>query len=294
MYSGDEPAPVGELRRCAVLGRPIEHSLSPVLHTAGYRAAGLRGWNYERIDCGAEDLPDLVAALSSDWRGLSVTMPGKSAAAAVADVRSPRVDRLRVANTLVRLPDGGWSAENTDVDGVIGALAAHRVPVGGRALVLGGGGTALAVVAALAERGVDSLVVAGRRPESTAAALELAGALGLNAHGIGFDVAAVAGLGSCELVVSTVPAGAADPLAELLAEVPVVLDVVYHPWPTPLAAAGAADRVVVTGQDMLLHQAVRQFELFTGQLAPIAAMRDALAAAVPDGPPLPLPGDGAA
>lgn len=291
MYSGDDPESAGALRRCAVLGRPVEHSLSPVLHTAGYRASGLHGWSYDRIDCGTEDLPDLVAGLSSNWRGLSVTMPGKAAAAAVADVRSPRVDRLRVANTLVRRPDGGWSAENTDVDGVIGALAAHRVPVGGRALVLGGGGTALAVVAALAERGVDSLFLAGRRPESTAAALELAGALGLSAHGIGFDAAAVAGLGSCELVVSTVPAGAADQLADVLAGIPVVLDVVYHPWPTALVAAGSADRVIVTGQDMLLHQAVRQFELFTGQLAPMVAMRDALAAAVPDGPPLPLPGD---
>lgn len=113
----------------------------------------------------------------------------------------------------------------------------------------------------------------------------------MQARGIGFDRAAVTAEAAVDLVVSTVPAGVADPLAGILAGVPVLLDVVYHPWPTPLVAAGTADRLAVTGQDMLLHQAVRQFELFTGQLAPITAMRDALVAAVPDGPPLPLPGE---
>lgn len=272
--------------RCGILGSPVGHSLSPVLHRAGYAALGLDDWRYDALDCNAAALPGLVASLDGSWDGLSVTMPGKAAAAAVADRRSARVDLLGVANTLYR-DDSGWAAENTDVDGVLGALRAHGVGPADSALVLGGGGTALAVVAALAEYGVTDLVVAGRRPESRAEVLALAATLGLPARGIGFTAAEMTGLDR-DLVVSTVPAGAADPLAATLAAAPVLLDVVYHPWPTPLAAAGGPTRITVSGLDMLLHQALRQFSLFTGLPAPAAAMRDALSAAVPGGPTLAL------
>lgn len=272
--------------RCAVLGSPVAHSLSPVLHRAGYAALGMDDWHYVRRECDADTLPGLVGSFDGGWAGLSVTMPGKAVAAAVANRRSDRVELLGVANTLYR-NGSGWSADNTDVDGVLGALAAHRVGPVGRALVLGGGGTALAVVAALAERGATELVVAGRRPESRAAALALAATLGLPARGVDFTVDEMAGV-DADLVVSTVPAGAADPLAASLAAVPVLLDVVYHPWPTGPAAAGVPGRTTVSGLDMLLHQALRQFSLFTGRPAPAAAMRDALSAAVPGGPELPL------
>lgn len=278
-------APV--VQRCAVLGSPVAHSLSPVLHRAGYAALGMDDWRYDRRECDADTLPGLVGSLDGGWAGLSVTMPGKAAAAAIADRRSDRVQLLGVANTLYR-SESSWSADNTDVDGVLGALAAHRVGHVGRALLLGGGGTALAVVAALGERGVTELVVAGRRPESRSAALALAATLGLPARGVDFTVDGLAGV-DAELVVSTVPAGTADRLAATLAAVPVLLDVVYHPWPTGPAAAGAPGRITVSGLDMLLHQALRQFTLFTGRAAPAAAMRDALSAAVPGGPELPLP-----
>ncbi|MGI8414746.1 MAG: shikimate dehydrogenase [Nakamurella sp.] len=274
-----------------MLGSPVDHSLSPVLHRAGYAALGLRRWSYERIDCDGQSLPGLVGLLDASWVGLSVTMPAKSAAAAAASGRSARVELLGVANTLVRSNSAGhagWFAENTDVDGVIGALRAHGLDRPGTVLLLGGGGTALSAVAAISELAADAVVVAGRREESCSRAMDLARQLGLPATACSFTAAGLAAAArDAELVISTVPAGAADPFAGVLADVPVLVDVVYHPWPTPLAAAGAAGRVTVTGLDMLLHQALRQFELFTGRQAPAAAMRDALLSSV--GYPLPLP-----
>lgn len=278
------PPPQG-VRRAAVIGSPVAHSLSPALHRAGFAAAGLDDWSYEAIECDAAGVAALLDGLPADWAGLSVTMPNKAAAAAVADRRSPRVEQLGVANTLFRR-HVGWCAENTDIDGILGALAATRAPAPTAVLILGGGGTTLAVIAALAEVGSPRLVLAGRRPESTVAAVDLAERLGLATRTIGFDDDAVrAAAANVDLVVSTVPAGAADHLAGAVAGAPVLLDVLYHPWPTALAAARTGG--TVTGLDMLLHQAFRQFLLFTGVPAPTAAMRDGLRAA--SGTELPLP-----
>lgn len=278
----------GAAHRAGVLGSPIGHSLSPALYRAGFAALGMRDWSFEAIECDAARLPGLVGELGPQWVGLAVTMPGKAAAAAVAVGCSGRVDTLGVANTLVRRA-GGWWAENTDVDGVRGSLAAAGVIPAGPVLLIGGGGTARAVVAALAELSWDGpLILAGRTPRSNVMARELASALGLTATSTGMaadDIAAVAS--TLALAVSTVPAGAADHLATVLAGVPALFDVVYHPWPTPLAAAGPAGRATVTGLDMLLHQALTQFRLVTGVNAPAAALRAALRKAV--GQDLPLP-----
>lgn len=275
------------LHRAAVLGSPIGHSLSPALYRAGFAAAGLADWSFDAIDCDGPGLAPLIAGMDEQWAGLAVTMPGKEAAAAAADQRSARVAALRVANTLIHR-GGSWYADNTDVDGVIGALREARIPPGGTVLLLGGGGTARAVIAAAAELRWDGeLLLAGRRPASTAAASRLAAELGVTARQIGFSVSEItqvtAGLA---LAICTVPAGAADHLAGALAAVPALFDVIYHPWPTALAAAGAAGRTTVTGLDMLLHQALVQFELITGVPAPAAALREALRAAA--GPDLPL------
>ncbi len=276
------------VRRAAVLGSPVAHSLSPALHRAGYAAAGLTGWRYDRIECDAQQLPAVVAGAGPEWAGFSVTMPGKAAAAAVADQRSARVVALGVANTLVRGPDG-WFAENTDVDGVTGALRAAGLTTPRTVLLLGGGGTAAAAVAALIDLGATDLIVAGRRPQSTGAVRELGGRLGVTVTAIGWSRPEIANAAhAADLVVSTVPAGAADPLADVLAEVPALFDVVYHPWPTPLAAAGAPGRITVTGLDLLLHQAFRQFELLTGRPAPAAAMRKGLRDAAATDLPLPI------
>lgn len=277
------------VHRAAVLGSPIGHSLSPALYRASFAALGLDGWTFDAIDCDAAALPGLVAGLGSEWAGLAVTMPGKEAAAAFAAERSARVESLGVANTLVHR-DGRWSAENTDVDGVTGSLTAAGVTADGPVLLIGGGGTARAVIAGLAELGARGpLVLAGRRPASTAVAERLAEGFGYPTRRVGMSEAEIAAVAAeCALVLSTVPAGAADHLAGALAGVPALFDAIYHPWPTPLAAAGAGDRVTVTGLDMLLHQALRQFELITGVPAPGGAMRQALLDATGTALPLPL------
>jgi shikimate dehydrogenase len=266
--------------RAAVLGKPVTHSLSPVIHRAGYAAAGLTGWSYAAIECAEPELADLLAGLGPDWAGLSLTMPLKRAALAVAGRVDPLAATLGAANTLVRGAGGGWRAENTDAPGLVAALGA--VPAGAAMVVLGAGGTARAALAAAARIGAGTVTVVARRPEAAAADLDpVAAGLGVplrHARWPAPELVAAAGV-----VVSTVPAGAADRLAPLVRwrAGTVLLDALYHPWPTPLAAAAAAGGVrVVSGLELLLAQAVGQFERFTGVVpAPVEAMRTALAAA---------------
>ncbi|MBW4706066.1 shikimate dehydrogenase [Micromonospora sp. RL09-050-HVF-A] len=266
--------------RAAVLGRPIAHSLSPVIHNAGYAAAGLDGWSYTRIECGAQELPALVAGLGPEWAGLSVTMPGKEAALAVADRASPVATAVGAANTLVRRPDGSWYADNTDVSGMVTVLTSAGVPAGAAVTVLGAGGTARAALAAAGGLGVTTVTVVARRPAAVAQLRPVAAAVGVDLVPVAWaDAAAYL---RADLVVSTVPKGVADPLADGVDWGPstVFFDALYDPWPTPLAASAlAAGRQVLSGLDLLLAQAVGQFTQFTGVPAPVEAMRAALAAA---------------
>lgn len=245
-------------------------------------------WTFDAIECDATGLPILVAGLGSEWAGFAVTMPGKQAAAEFAGQRTARVDVLGVANTLIRRR-GGWLADNTDVDGVRASLVAAGIEPGGPVLVVGGGGTARAVVAALAEmRWRGPLFLAGRTPGSCVILGEIAAGLGLEVRHIGMSADEIHAIAAdLALAVATVPAGAADHLAGALASIPALFDVIYDPWPSPLIAAGAEGRITVTGLDMLLHQALTQFELITGVPAPAIELRQALRAAV--GSPLPLP-----
>ncbi len=255
-----------------MLGSPIAHSRSPQLHLAAYRALGLNDWTYDRIECGAGELPSVVSAFGPEWVGVSVTMPGKFAALAFADERTPRAELVGAANTLVRTPRG-WRADNTDVDGVMGALGAAS----GHAVVAGSGGTAQAAVVALAERGVDTITVVARNRDKAARLVELGARLGVTTRFSELDSARLPD--EVTVVVNTLPAGVAARHASALAGVPVLLDAIYDPWPTPLAAAvTAAGGRVIGGLQMLLHQAYAQVELFTGLPAPRAAMACAVQA----------------
>jgi shikimate dehydrogenase len=260
--------PHGNRRKAAVLGSPIAHSRSPQLHLAAYRALGLDDWTYDRIECTADQLPTLVSGFGPEWVGVSVTMPGKFAALRFADERTSRAELVGSANTLVRSP-GGWRADNTDIDGVTGALG----QASGRAAVLGAGGTAPAVVAGLAELGVQDISVVARNRDKAAPLLELAARLGVDTRWIELGTPLV----DIDVVVSTLPADVAAEHADTLAATPLLLDAIYDPWPTPLASAvEAAGGRVITGLQMLLNQAFAQVEQFTGLPAPKEAMRAAL------------------
>jgi shikimate dehydrogenase len=262
-------------RRAAVLGSPIAHSKSPQLHLAAYRALGLDDWTYERIECGAEELAGVVGGFGPEWVGVSVTMPGKFAALRFADERAQRAALVGSANTLVRTTRG-WRADNTDIDGVAGAVGSAS----GRALVCGSGGTAPAAVVGLAELGVPGITVVARDPEKAARLVDLGTRVGVATRFCGLDSGELADqVASAEVLVSTIPADVAARYADTFAAIPVLLDAVYDPWPTPLASAvTAAGGRVISGLQMLLHQAFAQVEQFTGLPAPREAMTCALEA----------------
>lgn len=283
----DEAGAGGVAHRAAVLGSPIAHSLSPSLHRAAYAALGLTGWDYGRHELQAAGLPAFVAGLDTTWRGLSLTMPLKEAALEVASSVSPLAVEAGAANTLVRTPDG-WAADNTDVHGIVAAvtdaLADQRPET---ATVIGSGATARSALLALRELGIRQVRVAARNAAAVRTLAELAGVQVLPV-----PLQAWADERS-DVVVATLPAGAADALATPAAQAlrstdgsadltgTVLLDVVYAGWPTHLAdAAGQRGARVVSGLEMLVHQAARQHELFTGTPAPLAAMQAAGRAAL--------------
>ncbi|MFT4087070.1 MAG: shikimate dehydrogenase [Gordonia sp. (in: high G+C Gram-positive bacteria)] len=263
-------------KRAAVLGSPVGHSRSPDLHRAAYAALGLDGWTYDAIDTTAEQVAERVADAGVEWAGFSVTMPGKSAALAAADERTARAELIGSANTLVRLDDGRWRADCTDVVGMAGALDEAGVPAGAvRAVVLGAGGTALPTVAALADRGITEIVVVARSAERAASLLDLADQLEIDARFLSFATGTALRdeCADADVVVSTVPADAAETVAESVAGTRRLVDVLYDPWPTPLAQSVAANGGrVVGGLVMLLNQAYSQVEQFTGLPAPREAM----------------------
>lgn len=261
--------------RAAVLGSPIAHSLSPVLHNAGYRAAGLEGWEYTRIECTAEQLPGVVAGAGEEFRGFSVTMPAKFAALEFAGESTERARAIGSANTLVRT-GAGWRADNTDCEGIAGALdeLLGGAPVR-NALVIGAGGTARPALWTLGAWGVEKLCVLNRSDRSNEVRPLVRGA---EVDFVGFDADIKHLAMEAEVIVSTVPAAALAPYAEDLGHAPVV-DVIYDPWPTPLATAAAANgHRTVGGLVMLAAQSYSQFEQFTGVPAPREEMRAALLA----------------
>ena len=260
--------------KAAVLGSPVEHSLSPILHGAGYEAAELEGWSYERIECDADQLPGIVGGAGEEYRGFSVTMPGKFAALQFADDVSERAQAIGSANTLVRV-DGGWHADNTDCEGIAGALdelVGKRTAIG-HALVIGGGGTARPALWSLAERGAEKVTVLNRSDRS-AELLPLLG--GVETDFVDFERDLEPLAMSVDLMISTVPSAALKGREKELGHAPL-LDVIYNPWPTPLATRAASNgHLTVGGLVMLACQSYSQFEQFTGAPAPREEMREAL------------------
>jgi shikimate 5-dehydrogenase len=251
-----------------------------VLHRAAYSHLGL-DWEYERHEVSETRLGAFLDGLDGTWRGLSLTMPLKHEAVRLATDVSPLARRVGAANTLL-LDRGRRYAENTDVPGLVEALRERGVEKADHATVVGGGATAASAVAALAGfAGRVEVVV--RNPDRAAEVLGVADAVGVACRVVPWSDAV--GALAAPLVVATTPKGAADALsASVPAEPGVLFDVLYDPWPTPLAAAwGGAGGTVLGGLDLLVHQAVLQVELMTGAAVPVGVLRRAL-------PPVGSPG----
>jgi shikimate dehydrogenase len=252
--------PADRPRRCAVLGSPIDHSLSPTLHRAAYAALGL-DWTYDRFEVTADGLSEFVSGLDGSWRGLSLTMPLKEAALGLGEV-DPVARRAGAGNTLI-LDGPRRRVYNTDVAGLTWAV--RRVATGAllRVTLLGSGATARSALLAAAELGATTVTVIARTPARAAPLVVLGRDLGLAVAVRPWTV----DLPPADVVVSTVTAGAADLLAPAVAaSAPLVFDIVYAPWPTVLAdTVVRAGGTVLGGIDLLVGQALRQIELMTGQ-----------------------------
>jgi shikimate dehydrogenase len=263
--------------RAAVLGHPIAHSLSPFLHRAAYAALGLDDWSYGLVECDSAGLAGFIGSCGPEWAGLSLTMPLKRTVLPLLQHVDPVAMETGGANTVVFRADGRYGY-NTDVQGIVDTLTEVAAPVPGSVTILGGGATACSALAAARELGASLADVVVRDPARAGDLLEASARLGMKVQFR--DFASLREGTSADLLISTVPAGVADDYSAQVCGrgwVPeVVMDVVYSPWPTPLARAAAqAGSIVASGFSMLLHQAAAQVELMTGRPAPVEVMRAA-------------------
>ncbi|MFG2122114.1 shikimate dehydrogenase [Streptomyces sp. NPDC048710] len=270
------PPRATDARRAAVLGSPIAHSLSPVLHRAAYDALGLTDWSYGRFEIDEAALPGFIEKLGPEWAGLSLTMPLKRAVIPLVDEISETAASVDAVNTVVFTEDGRRIGDNTDIPGMVAALREHGIEEVGSAAILGAGATASSALAALA-RICTGEVVAYVRSEARAAEMRQWGER-LDVDVRTADWADAQQALKAPLVIATTPAGTTDALATAVPERPATLfDVLYEPWPTELAARWSMfGGAVVSGLDLLVHQAVLQVERMTGiSPAPLEAMRHA-------------------
>jgi shikimate dehydrogenase len=266
--------------RAAVLGSPVAHSLSPVIHRAAYDWLGL-DWSYEKVELEREAFAPFVDGLDASWRGLSVTMPLKEEAARCGEPDDDVV-LTGVANTVVLEADGR-RVYNTDIPGLIAALTAAGVSQVRAATLVGNGATARSALVGLVRLGAEEVDVVGRDPQRVQAFLDWAhAALPVEVHARTWGAPLDPG---DDVLVSTIPAAGMDNLLDHLGvvgepgELGAVFDVIYHPWPTPLAArAATAGATVVSGLDLLVHQAAHQVRLMTGRDVPVDVLMSAVRA----------------
>lgn len=251
--------------RCALIGDPARHSLSPAIHRAGYARVGLN-WRYDAITVAPAELEGFVRDCLDDdsWAGLSVTAPHKEAILGYGE--PDHVARLVGAgNTMVMRGTPGnrtTTIHNTDVPGFVRAWRARGLGVPRSAVIVGNGATARSLLVALAGLNLRQAVVLAREPARAAGVVELGIALGVDISAqplayVPHDV---------DLVANTIPAPATAPHATAWADAaPWLFDAVYDPWPTPLGTAATPEHTVLTGLDLLAGQAVDQFHLITGE-----------------------------
>ena len=290
-----------------MLGHPVTHSLSPVLHGAAYTALGLEGWQYDRLDVTEEALPTVLAELDGSWAGLSLTMPLKKTVLGLLDHVEPLAEVVGAVNTVLVQAGAGdrpvLVGANTDVHGLVTALGEGREARGDAgpvrtAVVVGAGATAASTLAALAQLGCTTAQVHVRSMARAGATMRAAHRMGVDPQFLTLEPwdRLLAAMRRADVVVSTLPPRAADEIAAALGErggepeapdapepdrLGVLLDCASDPRPPALGAAWqAAGGTVVGGERMLLHQATEQVRLMTGRPAPVEAMDAALGAAL--------------
>ena len=247
------------MMRCAVVGDPVEHSLSPAIHRAGYRAHGL-DWDYEAIQVRGGKLPEFISSLgeSGEWSGLSVTAPHKQDLLRLGEPDS--ISRMvQGGNTIVF--DSPARVYNTDVPGFVRAWRNRGLDTLSTAVIVGNGATARSLLVALSGLSVRQVMVLAREPARAMKLCELGVALSIEVTAQPLDVS----VPDVDLLASTVPVSATTTRAEAWAErAGVLFDAVYDPWPTPIAKAASPGQPVITGLELLAGQAVDQFRLLTG------------------------------
>ena len=277
-------------RRAAVLGSPIDHSLSPKLHRAAYRELDL-DWEYMRVECTSDELPAFIDSLDDTWMGLSLTMPLKETVLEIVSSSDALASVVHSANTVYRheaQQGAPWRVANTDVTGIVRALAVAGVTGLARATVLGSGATARSAVAALSALGAREIRIHARRVEAARSVAQLAQTFGMSSMVASLEPIRI----DSDILISTLPGSTAAPWALVEARSDTALfDVSYHPWPSALAEGWRSSRpkaMVVSGREMLMWQAVSQVGLMTGLFdgedldGPSAsAVAGALAAAMP-------------
>jgi shikimate dehydrogenase len=271
--------------RLEVWGDPIAHSRSPELHAAAYRVLGL-DWSYGRRRVDEASFPRELSGLGDAFRGLSLTMPLKSAASTASRVRDRRAQLTGAVNTLVLTADGPLGF-NTDVGGIVRDLRDHGLGDPDTARIVGAGATATSALVALAELGATHVEVAARRPAAAASLVALGESLGVDVAAVSLDEPAPTAV---PLTIATLPGGIAldaGMAASLAASGGTLYDVVYGHWPTDLGRAWAdAGGRAVHGLGMLVQQALLQVRAFVSadvdaplpdETAVLAAMRTAVA-----------------
>jgi shikimate dehydrogenase len=254
-------------RRLAVLGSPIGHSRSPLLHRTAYAALGLP-WEYEAVEMPADSLEEFVGGLDAAWRGLSLTMPLKETVLPLLDDVDAVARATGAVNTVLVEHDGDrprLSGFNTDVHGITEALRRGGISLATHAVIVGGGATARSAVVAAAQLGAEHVDIVLRTPSKAADVVESARAAGLTSAVVALDDPAVLTLAP-DVTISTLPGGVGAHSrfeGAAAARSSTLLDVAYHPWPSELATLWeAAGSPIIPGLAMLVHQAVAQVRIF--------------------------------
>lgn len=247
--------------RAAVLGSPISHSLSPILHRTAYEKLGVYG-RYQAIEVTAGGLRDFISGLDESWTGFSLTMPLKEEVLQVADEVDELALRINSANTLVRTANG-WKALTTDVNGFTQALSSHGLTDFRKVVILGSGATARAAAASC--DGPDrEITVIHRSPEREGPMSRCVQLAQLKFENWG------AQLPVSDLLINATPSGVADSYSEMLPSSirGILFEALYHPWPTKILEKWrGAGGLAIDGLDLLIAQGIDQVELMTGRIA---------------------------